>query len=238
MCILNVPNVFESASFSSSAELSSRGNGLEVEADTPGFCCNIIWFNLAPRTLASDIIYLTWLPESGGALLVHRGRLQDRADQGGERGLFANYSCQILMWFINHFFVFTMQFQYFAIFILQVWRSPSVWRNRTEDLSTLMWRTRRTCWRSMAPVVQRRRPWRRQRPWRRWRPVRRWRRGRRWRPGRRPRLRSRSGAQLTSSWSKNWGQRLQSWSHIKTAEFCRSLRFICQDWIYHFMSKK
>ena len=73
------------------------------------------------------------------------------------------------MWLINHFFVFTMQFQYFAIFILQVWRSPSVWRNKTEDLSTLMWRTKRTCWRSMAPVAQRWWPWRR---WRLERPTR------------------------------------------------------------------
>ena len=96
MCILNVPNVFESASFSSSAELSSRGNGLEVEADTPGFffvtSFDLSWLPESRDPLASNIIYLTWLPGSGGALLVHRGRLQDRADQGGERGLFANYS--------------------------------------------------------------------------------------------------------------------------------------------------
>ena len=37
------------------------------------------------------------------------------------------------MWLINDV--------YNAIFILQVWHSPCVWRNKTEDLSTLMWRT-------------------------------------------------------------------------------------------------
>ena len=44
---------------------------------------------LFKRKVASDIIYLTWLPESRVALGVHRGR----ADQENERGLFANHSC-------------------------------------------------------------------------------------------------------------------------------------------------
>ena len=44
---------------------------------------------LFKRKVASDIIYLTWLPDSRVALGVHRGR----ADQGNERGLFANQSC-------------------------------------------------------------------------------------------------------------------------------------------------
>ena len=48
----------------------------------------------------------TWLPESRAPLQV-RGCPQDQADQGGERslniggeiqGLFANYSCELLMW--------------------------------------------------------------------------------------------------------------------------------------------
>ena len=42
----------------------------------------------AGMTVASVIVYLTWLPESRVARQVHRGR----ADQGNERGLFANYS--------------------------------------------------------------------------------------------------------------------------------------------------
>ena len=44
---------------------------------------------LFKRKVASDIIYLTWLPESRVALGVHRGR----ADQENKRGLFANHSC-------------------------------------------------------------------------------------------------------------------------------------------------
>ena len=44
---------------------------------------------LFKRKVASDIIYLTWLPESRVARQVHRGR----ADKGSERGLVANYSC-------------------------------------------------------------------------------------------------------------------------------------------------
>ena len=44
---------------------------------------------LFKRKVASDIIYLTWLPESRVALGVHRGR----SVQENERGLFANHSC-------------------------------------------------------------------------------------------------------------------------------------------------